>query len=176
MRVAKQGPEDVDELDMTPMIDMTFQLIAFFMMLANFSKVETNDKVKLPDSDLARPPAEVPDFRILLSVFKDGNVFAGGKEVGTASLLKPYLDREINNAKAVRVETSKIKVIIRSHRETKMGKIHEVIRACQDRGLEDFTLRVKEKKVFPGTDRFSLQERVDELKTPRPPPATKVAA
>ena len=44
---------------MTPMIDMTFNLIAFFMLLINFSQSEQNDRVILPVSELAKP-AEVP--------------------------------------------------------------------------------------------------------------------
>ena len=41
---------------MTPMIDMTFQLIAFFMVLINFSEVEQDQRITLPASELAKPP------------------------------------------------------------------------------------------------------------------------
>ena len=64
----KKHSNQTDEADLTPMIDMTFQLIAFFMVLINFTEAEASDKIKLPDSDLARPPETVPEFRIMLSV------------------------------------------------------------------------------------------------------------
>ena len=38
------------------MIDMTFQLIAFFMLVINFSDVEQDQRVQLPASELAKPP------------------------------------------------------------------------------------------------------------------------
>ena len=44
------------EPDMTPMIDMTFQLIAFFMFTINFSDTEQDQRVTLPASELAKPP------------------------------------------------------------------------------------------------------------------------
>lgn len=144
----------VDEADLTPMIDMTFQLIAFFMVLINFASAEASDEIKLPDSDLARPPETVPDFRILLSVLEDGRILAGGAMVDRASLLRPYLDREVNSARGLRVEVTKVKVIIRGHRDAKMGQVQEVMEACRESGLEDFTFRVKERPRLPGMGRF----------------------
>jgi len=44
------------EGDMTPMIDMTFQLIAFFMVLVNFADADQNERIRLPSSELAKPP------------------------------------------------------------------------------------------------------------------------
>ena len=44
------------EMDMTPMIDVTFQLIAFFMFVLNFSEVDQDQRINLPSSELARPP------------------------------------------------------------------------------------------------------------------------
>ena len=43
-------------MDMTPMIDVTFQLIAFFMFVLNFSEVDQDQRINLPSSELARPP------------------------------------------------------------------------------------------------------------------------
>ena len=58
MRLGKDAAPAA-EADLTPMIDMTFQLIAFFMVLINFSQSEQNEKVTLPTSELAKP-ADVP--------------------------------------------------------------------------------------------------------------------
>ena len=43
------------EGDLTPMIDMTFQLIAFFMVLINFTEADQDERIKLPTSVLAKP-------------------------------------------------------------------------------------------------------------------------
>ena len=65
MRIAKKHDSSVLEGDLTPMIDMTFQLIAFFMVLINFTQSESNDKVQLPDSELAKPPETVLELSLI---------------------------------------------------------------------------------------------------------------
>lgn len=56
MRI-KRAASSVVEADMTPMIDMTFQLIAFFMIVTNFEQTQADERVKLPADQLARPAA-----------------------------------------------------------------------------------------------------------------------
>ena len=48
------GPAKTD-IDMTPMIDVTFQLITFFIFTLNFSNAVQDDRVQLPLSQLAKP-------------------------------------------------------------------------------------------------------------------------
>ena len=53
-RKHSDGPAKTD-IDMTPMIDMTFQLITFFVFTLNFSQAVQDDRVQLPLSQLAQP-------------------------------------------------------------------------------------------------------------------------
>ena len=48
------------EPDMTPMLDMTFQLTFFFMLTLNFSSDIQSDLVRLPVSEIARQPLLLP--------------------------------------------------------------------------------------------------------------------
>ena len=48
MRLTKRTKQYGVEGDMTPMIDMTFQLIAFFMVLINFTQTEQNERIRAP--------------------------------------------------------------------------------------------------------------------------------
>ena len=54
MKINKVEPA-VPEVDMTPMIDIVFQLIAFFMVITNFEQTQADERVKLPEDQLARP-------------------------------------------------------------------------------------------------------------------------
>ena len=56
MRLTKRAATRIQEGDMTPMIDMVFQLIAFFMVLINFTEADQNQRIHLPSSELAKPP------------------------------------------------------------------------------------------------------------------------
>jgi len=142
MRIKKPA-SGVKEGDMTPMIDMTFQLIAFFMVLINFSQSEQNERILLPDSELAKPPEAPLDFPITLHLTKEGSVIIGGQEV-TIEGLSPYLSAEADVLRIRGKPLSDATIIIRGHREAQTGKVEDLIRVCQTNNFEKFALRAKE--------------------------------
>ena len=142
MRIKKQDTS-IAEGDLTPMIDMTFQLIAFFMVLINFSQSESNDRVQLPDSTLAKPPDSPFEFPITLHLTKEGTVIMGGNEVPINGL-KPLLLKEAGVLKMQGKGTADATVIIRGHREAQTGRVQDVIKTCQENRFERFALRAKE--------------------------------
>ena len=145
MRFRKKKTE-ILEGDLTPMIDMTFQLIAFFMLLINFSEVDRAEEITLPVSALAVPPEVIPDYQIILNLEANGQVKFKKQLIEKIDFLGPILTQEINNAARENVNNpADIAVIIRSHEDTPTGKVQELIAKCQDSKLESFNLRVKEK-------------------------------
>jgi len=122
---------------------MVFQLIAFFMVLINFAQTESNDRVKLPSSQLVKPP-EVPlEFPIILHVAQDGEIILGGDDY-TAETLRVGLQKELAVIKAEGKTVEDANVVIRAHKDTSAGDVQEVIRVAQEQNLENFALRVKE--------------------------------
>ena len=147
MRIMKKGGSQMAECDMTPMIDMTFQLVAFLMIMVNFTEVDQSERIRLPSSELAKPPEAPPEKPICLQLTRKGRVLFVGDEV-TIPGLKPLLQREykyLNDMKAG--SAKKATVIIRADRETETGKVQEVIKACQETGFEKFALRAKQESV-----------------------------
>ncbi|TWU65393.1 MULTISPECIES: ExbD/TolR family protein [Crateriforma] len=139
----KRKPIDLAEGDLTPMIDMTFQLIAFFMVLINFAQTESNDNVVLPNSQLVKPPDAPLEFPIILHVAKDGQIFLGGDDY-TTETLRIGLNRELSVIKAEGKSPADANVIIRAHKDTATGKVQEIIQVAQEQQLENFQLRAKE--------------------------------
>ena len=142
MRV-KSKKVDLAEGDLTPMIDMTFQLIAFFMVLINFAQTEANDRVVLPSSQLVKPPEAPLEFPIILHIAQNGQVILGGDEY-TAQTLRIGLQRELAVIRAEKMTPADANVVIRAHRDSAAGDVQEVIRVAQEQELENFALRVKE--------------------------------
>jgi biopolymer transport protein ExbD len=143
MRV-KSKTSEIVEADLTPMIDMVFQLIAFFMVLINFNQTEANDNVKLPSSELVKPVDKPIDFPIVVHVGRDGRVYVGGEEY-TVETLGNRFRSELAVLKAQQdVTVADANIIIRAHRDAATGEIQEIIRVAQDQGFENFALRVKE--------------------------------
>ena len=145
MRFEDKGTE-VLEGDLTPMIDMTFQLIAFFMLLINFSEVERSEDIVLPYSVMAIPPHGAPaDYKMVLNLLPDGNVLFAGSMTPIDSM-GVIFTQEINNAKRVGVtQPREIPVIIRAHEDTPTGLVQKLIANARDQELEKFSLRVNEK-------------------------------
>ena len=56
MAKKEREPAKEFEVDMTPMIDVVFQLLAFFMVITNFEQTQADERVKLPRDQLAKPP------------------------------------------------------------------------------------------------------------------------
>jgi len=136
---------EILEGDLTPMIDMTFQLIAFFMLVINFSEVELSEEINLPMSELARPPEEAPPFKITLNLKEDGSIQFFDQRIAGIDVIKPVLTREIRQAKSDGVPISDINVIIRADMDAKTGDVQRLMNKCKAEQLENFSLRVIER-------------------------------
>jgi biopolymer transport protein ExbD len=142
MRVKSQKP-DMVEADMTPMIDMVFNLIAFFMVLINFSQSESHDMVVLPSSVLVKPPEAAIPFPITIHVGQVSAIYMGAEEL-TLATIRPFLNREKAVLRAQGKEATDATIIIRAHKDAATGHVQEIVAACQEQGFDVFALRVKE--------------------------------
>ncbi len=146
MKLSKISTE-ITELDMTPMIDMTFQLIAFFMMLLNFAEGDQNQRIQLPSSELAKPAVAPLESPITLHVTDDDTVIIGGQEVSVDGL-KPYLDREASVLAMRGKSPAAATIIIRGDKDAKTITVQDVIKTCQMSKFEKFVLRAKEDRGY----------------------------
>ena len=140
-RKSSDGPSKTD-IDMTPMIDMTFQLITFFMFVMNFSEAEQDDRIQLPLSQLAKPvdgPVEKP---ITLQLTNAGSVIYAGELIGLQDI-SGYLEREKSVLTEAGRDPTTATVIVRADGAAKTGQVQEIIKICQEKGFEKFALRAK---------------------------------
>lgn len=144
MKFNKKQKAKILEGDLTPMIDMTFQLIAFFMLLINFSKVDRAEEISLPVSELAVPPDGAIEYKMILNLEPGGNVIFAGQRIQNIDVMGPILNQEIRNAERENVDAGDVAVIIRSHADSPTGLVQKLISKCQDSELESFILRVKD--------------------------------
>jgi biopolymer transport protein ExbD len=147
MKIKAKGPDFV-ELDYTPMIDMTFQLIAFFMILINFSDAETDDRVQLPSSTIAKPPSAPSEIPLTIQMVRDGKIIMNAQLLPNADALRPYLKNEKSVMELKRQNPKDANIIIRAHKDSKTGLVQQIIKVCQEIGFEKFTLRAKSETGF----------------------------
>ena len=147
MKINAKGPEFV-ELDYTPMIDMTFQLIAFFMILINFSDAEVDDRVQLPSSAIAKPPSAPSEMPLTIQMTRTGQIIMNAQLLPNAESLRPYLRNEKSVMELKHHDPKDANIIIRAHKDAKTGLVQQIIKVCQEIGFEKFTLRAKSEASY----------------------------
>ena len=149
----KKADINVSEMDMTPMIDMTFQLISFFMFVVNFNNELTNQQVHLPVAEMAKPVEKAKLEPLVLNINKDGKLLVVGEEFdlhqpNDFAKVNAYLKRE---ATLIKLKMQKVgksaekgleaTVIIRGDERMHYGAVQDLIRACRESGFTKFSLR-----------------------------------
>jgi biopolymer transport protein ExbD len=87
MRFGKRGDEERLEMDMTPMIDVCFQLIIFFMLSLRLFSPEGDFSIAMPMSaphEGLPPKPEPPPVRVTLRADRNGNL--AGIQMGQRTL------------------------------------------------------------------------------------------
>lgn len=147
MRIRREKNTEIAEGDMTPMIDMTFQLIAFFMVLINFSDIEQSQEINLPASELAKPPDAPYEEPLTIQMLADGTILFAGDRTNSEGLFTALM----REAQIVRAHDEKslsdVTVIIRADRNAKTGDVQKIIQKCQDAEFDTFALRGKQSDV-----------------------------
>ena len=150
MRFKKAG-NSVPEIDMTPMIDMTFQLIAFFMIITNFENTRADERVKLPRDQLAKPNEAPRENDLVLNIgyIRDTSgvkqsaplLFYGDGENYPVLEVGPILRRERQYFLDLGKDPETATVVIRADAEVPTGMVQEVIKLGQEAQFSNFALK-----------------------------------
>lgn len=147
MRFASRQTQGA-EPDMTPMIDIVFQLLAFFMFTINLSSNETDQRVTLPASELAKPPDAPYDHPLTIHLTDKGEYIYAGAALANLAELRSALLREKQIIERYAVEKLEdVTIVIRADEDAQTGLVQEIIQLCQELQFERFALRGKQSEV-----------------------------
>ncbi len=136
------------EPDMTPMIDIVFQLLAFFMFTINFSVTEQDQRVTLPASELAKPPDAPYDHPLTIHLTEAGQYIYAGEALPGLDQLRSALLREKQIIERYSVEKLEdVTIVIRADEDAQTGLVQEIIQLCQELQFERFALRGQQSEV-----------------------------
>ena len=141
---SKRKKIDGWDIDMTPMIDVTFQLITFFMFTLNFTEAEQDQRIQLPTSQVAKPVENSDIDPLTLQLMEDGRVIYNGEPVALLAL-GDYLENEKALMLSASKEPSAATVVVRADGRAKTGEVQQIIRSCQEKGFYKFVLRAEYK-------------------------------
>lgn len=150
----RSPPMPSAEMDMTPMMDVTFQLITFFMMVSNFDQTQVDERVRLPTDALAKPPEVRVEHQLVVNIgykrAKDGTlldpqplIFLPGEELRIPEY-RPRLQQEARIYQAKAINLSDVTIVVRADSDVPTGQVQEFIKMSQDSKFEKFTLRAQQ--------------------------------
>lgn len=156
-RVADSNIVDNIDLNLTSLVDVVFQMIAFFVMLMAVAKDETAQRVNLPIASSAPVLKDdnIPDS-INISVDKRSYLLGWGREINLklpngmeevkklienqARLLKEKVRRQGGNPKKTGLPTT---VIMRFDEAVDYGYFREILDFCNKAGFTKYMLKIR---------------------------------
>jgi biopolymer transport protein ExbD len=130
----KIHPIDEPAINLTPMLDVVFNLIIFFMVGTQFADRERQMDVQLPRVSEGQPLTTGPD-EIVVNVFADGRIV-----VSDRTLSLDELESRLKDAKARYDEQS---VMIRGDGRGVYQHVMDVISACHRARIRNFSLATR---------------------------------
>ena len=121
-------------LDVTPMADIVFLLLIFFMLSSTFVS-QPGIKIKLPKSKAREVQAEK---RLILSITKDNKIYVNNRKV-----LKNELEKELRLQLASR--SDKV-IIVRADTGVTHGFVVEALDAARSAGADKLAIATDQKK------------------------------
>jgi biopolymer transport protein ExbD len=124
----RQQEED-SAIDLTPMLDVVFIMLIFFIVTASFLK-EAGLTANKPDVQQAPPTEEAPS--IVLRIASEGQVYLGPRRIDIRSV-RPNIER-------LRAETPGAPVVVRAEDGARNHLIVDVMDAARQAGVMDVSL------------------------------------
>ncbi len=140
------------EPNLTPLLDVVFQLITFFMLMINFTSDNYDRRITLPVAGSARPVEDesgVAEDRLVLNIDSKGHLLMGGE----AQPLHLAVQTIRHQAELIRLnlKAAGLKpdpsgglpttIVLRADRDTSSSSVLDLIKACQANGFRKFALK-----------------------------------
>jgi biopolymer transport protein ExbD len=144
-------PDDAKaEPNLTPILDMVFQLITFFMLVINFKSAGLDQSLKLPVVGSAAPVnTQGKEELLILNIDQEGAINVYGvkkREKEVESYIAGEAQASLISARREKPDMKygdelPTRVVIRADESIRFSLLNRVLRACQDSGFRNFALR-----------------------------------
>lgn len=128
MLIKPTALETTAPIDMTPIIDMVFLLLIFFLVATTFRQEEREMQVALPIAQSAGPLSTALR-ELIVNVNEQGQIVVSGRTMDLESLRTLIAD-------AVRAHPQQ-KVTVRGDRRVAYGAVVQVLDLCKGAGIQE---------------------------------------
>ena len=138
MRAPRASQYSGMSINMTPMIDVVFQLLVFFTATSTIAKNEFSQTVKLPVAEQGRDRDESSQKKkVTANVVATGEVYVAGRSVGAAEF------QDILRAELAQHPAEQLEVQFRSDRAAPYGAVQPLLLICARAGVWQVSFAVK---------------------------------
>jgi biopolymer transport protein ExbD len=143
------------EPNLTPILDMVFQLITFFMLVINFKTNQIDMQMELPVVGSARPVDTKGQLSLMMININNQGKYTLWNRPQTDAEMQQFIEMQAQQDRWAARRTDKnftdeddlpTTVVIRADRNTPWEKVSRIIRMCQDNHYRNFAYRALEKK------------------------------
>jgi biopolymer transport protein ExbD len=127
--------DPLPEMNLTPMIDIVFNLIIFFMVGTRFAEMERSLELRVPRVSAQKALPSVTAHRVV-SIFRDGTIHLDHQPI-ELSALQAQLQADVK-------AQPHLKVTFRGDGEAVLKRFAQVVAACRDSGVHEFAMAVEE--------------------------------
>lgn len=134
MALGKQrsGSEDESDINLTPMLDVVFIMLIFFIVTATFIK-QAGIEVERPDARMAQPK---PLVSVLVAVGPSGDIWIDKKQVDVDHV-RAHIER-------LHAENPKGGIVVQVDRKAKFEKVRAVLDAARGAKVTDVALATED--------------------------------
>jgi len=130
MKVAKESEDPALDVNLTPLIDVTFLLLVFFTMISVFNEMEREAEVVLPEA-YATVIDEMAKERMIVNIEVDGQIVVFSQRMNAAKFRKILRGRRKLLAYYEK-ETGAAPIVVRGDLECPYEHIKEVLDVIRD--------------------------------------------
>ena len=124
--------DDEAQIDMTPMLDIVFIMLIFFIVTTSFVKEKGLD-VNRPEDNQAQN--DKPSKALSIRIEADGTILMGGREVD--------IRRVVANTQTFLAENNTDSAAIQADEDTEHGTVVDVMNQVKIAGIEKISVLVK---------------------------------
>ena len=128
MLLSAREKESNVSIEMTPLIDMVFLLLIFFLVATTFKEAEREMQIALPFTDAAGPISTTLR-EIIINVTEDGSIIVAGQTM-SAEQLNALVNEAVK-------QNENQKVTIRGDKNTAYQNIAGVLDVCKAAGIQE---------------------------------------
>ncbi len=132
----RKAQEEESEIDLTPMLDVVFIMLIFFIVTASFVNESGIDVSRPPTSDQP-PPPDQENKNILFRVTETNDIMFEGRRIDVRAVRA--------NVERVHAENPEAKVIIDGHPKASADVFIKISDQAREAGVYDISLVTKER-------------------------------